>query len=395
MRKSDDGASLRGDDSPMLRITAALTLFIAVACAPATLGAPPSQAASPSVAAPTPTPATPSASPLPGTAFTMPTDREMVTFAADRGALVAFSTKEGLPPYDSKVLRASAPSGPWQTVYESDAHFLPGQVVAGRVALGEYRAPYQGGGAYSEDFTVIDLSTGNATAVDRFAMSAATFRGGGGGPRRPVGSVVLGPDRVAWTRLIEGPGGSVTGELRVALLAEPGRVTPIGSSPEWIAALGIDARRLLYVLGGKSEDQLHVRDLDNGVDRIVATGPVGDQQVGGGIPGFNRAFLAGDWAIWLDTPGATAGKVRAVNLASGEERTIGAGGSSCDALSVGTRYVSWYCSANAFVILDTKTLEPTRDAPSAIGAAPMASDDALLWFTVVPGGRTVTLYRPR
>jgi len=209
---------------------------------------------------------------------------------------------------------------------------------------GEYRAPYQGGGAYSEDFTVIDLSTGNATAVDRFAMSAATFRGGGGGPRRPVGSVVLGPDRVAWTRLIEGPGGSVTGELRVALLAEPGRVTPIGSSPEWIAALGIDARRLLYVLGGKSEDQLHVRDLDNGVERIVATGPVGDQQVVGGIPGFNRAFLAGDWAIWLDTPGATAGKVRAVNLASGEERTIGAGGSSCDALSVGTRYVSWYCS---------------------------------------------------
>jgi hypothetical protein len=81
-----------------------------------------------------------------------------------------------------------------------------------------------------------------------------------------------------------------------------GGPTPIGSSPEWIAALGIDARRLRYVLGGKSEDQLHVRDLDSGVDRVVARGPVGDQQVVGGIPGFNRAFLAGDWAILARYP---------------------------------------------------------------------------------------------
>lgn len=371
---------------------AVLAVCLTAACAPTTATPSASPVPSGSLAAAS---VTPSAS-LPGT-FTMPTDREMVTFAADRGALVAFSTKEGLPPYDSKVLRASAPSGPWQTVYESDAHFLPGPVLGGRVALAEYRAPYQGGGGYSEDFTVVDLSTGTSVAIDRFAMSAATFRGGGGGPRRPVGSIVLGPDRVAWTRLIEGPGGSVTGELRVAPLAEPARVTAIGSSVEWITPLGLDAHRLLYVVvvGGMTEEQLHLRDLDTGADRVVTTGPVGDQQTQGGIPFFDRATLAGDWAIWLDTPRAAPGKFSALNLLTGTQRTIDADGSSCVGPSAGTRYVSWYCSATAAVVLDATTLEPARDVPATIGVAPLASDDALLWFTVVPGGRTVTLFRPR
>ena len=39
------------------------------------------------------------------------------------------------------------------------------------------------------------------------------------------------------------------------------------------------------------------------------------------------------------------------------------------------------------------TLEPVA-APAGFGVAPVASDDALLWFNVIPNGRTVTLYRP-
>jgi len=300
----------------------------------------------------------PSVSPsAPPRTFTMSTDREMITFAADRGALIAFSTKDAPPPYDSKIQRADPST------------------------------------AYSVDFTVVDLSTGKGSAIDRFALSAATYHGGGGGPRRPAGSIVIGPDRAAWTRLVEGAGGSVTGELRIASLAEPGRATVVGSSTEWIRPLGVDAHRLLYVLGGKTEDQLHVRDLDTGADRIVTTGAVGDQQREGGIPGFNAAVLAGDWAVWLDTPRAAAGKIRAVNVASGAERSIDAGGSSCSGVSAGTRYVAWYCAANINGILDVTTLEPTRDVP--FGVAPEASDDALIWFTVIPNGRTVTLFRPR
>jgi hypothetical protein len=328
-------------------------------------------------------------------AFTMPTDRDMVTFAADRGALIAFSTKDSPPPYESKVQRADPSTNRWSTIYTSDSHFAAGHVAAGRVALAEYREPLQfGGGAYSVDFTVVDLATGAGTAIDRFALTSATFRGGGGGPRRPVGSIVVGPDRAAWTRLIEGPGGSVTGQLRVASLTAPSEAEVIGSSTEWIAPLGLDGHRLLYVVGGKTEDQLHFRDLDTGVDRTVATGAVGDQQREGGIPGFNVAVLAGDWALWFDTPRAAAGRIRALNIVSGAERTIDAGGSSCGTTpTAGTRYVAWYCAPNVNGILDAKTLERVLDVPA--GVAPEASDDALLWFTVVPNGRTVTLFRPR
>jgi hypothetical protein len=320
----------------------------------------------------------------------------MNSFGADRGALIAFSTKEGLPPYSSKVQRAEAPNGPWKTVFEIDASFAGGgQVVAGRVALIEYREPYQGGGAYSEDFTVIDLSTGKTTAIDRFALSSATYHGGGGGPRRPVGRIVLGPDRVAWTRLVEGPGGSITGELRVATLADPARAKMVGSSAEWISPLSVDAHRLLYVLGSKTEDQLHLLDLDTGADRVIARAAMpADIQVTP-LPGLNRALLSGDWAIWLDSPRASDGLLRVVNIADGVDRTIAMGGSSCTEPSVGTRYIAWYCAAGVFGILDANTLAPAATKPAGIGVAPEASDDALLWFDLSTNPRHVVLYSPR
>jgi hypothetical protein len=364
-----------------------IAIGLTAACAP--VGAPSSVTSSPSAAGTVANDA-PAAS-VSANAFTMPTDRDMISFAADRGALIAFSTKDTPPPYESKVQRADATTNAWRTIYTSDSHFGAGRVANGRVGLAEYREPFQGGGAYSVDFTVVDLMTGTATAIDRFALSSATFRGGGGGPRRPVGSIVLGPDRAAWTRLAEGPGGAVTGELRVALLADPARSTQVASSAEWIAPLGLDAHRLLYAIGGTTEDQLHIHDLDTGADKIVVTGAVGDQQREG-VPGFNAAVLTGDWAVWLDTSRSASGRIRAVNVVSGADRTIDAGGSSCGQVSAGSRYVAWYCATVAG-ILDARTLELARDLP--VGVAPEASDDALLWFTVIPTGRTATLYRPR
>jgi hypothetical protein len=378
----------------MLKAIAVLLVFVAISCAPTSVGATPTASPTSFVASHPPTiSAVPSFPPAPGT-FSMATDREMNFFAADRGALIAFSTKEGLPPYASKVQRAEAPNGPWKTVFETDAKFMGGgQVVAGRVALSEYRAPFQGGGAYSEDFTVIDLSTGKTTAIDRFALSSATYHGGGGGPRRPVGRIVLGPDRVGWTRLVEGPGGSVTGELRIATLADPSSAKIIGLSAEWISPLSLDAHRLLYVLGSKTEDQLRLLDLDTGADRVVARAAVpADIQVAP-LPGLDRAALSGDWAIWLDSPRAADGFLRAVNIASGVERTIAMGGSSCTEPSIGTKYIVWYCSAGVVGILDPKTLEPLAAKPAGIGVAPEASDDTLLWFDLSTNPRRVVLFR--
>jgi len=380
----------------MLKAIVVLLVFAAISCTPTSVDAPRTASPTSFVASAPPTiPPVPSLSPAPGT-FSMPTDREMNSFAADRGALIAFSTKEGQPPYASKVQRAEAPNGPWKTIFEIDASFSGGgQVVGGHVAFVEYREPFQGGGAYSEDFTVIDLSTGKTIAIDRFALSSATYHGGGGGPRRPVGNMVLGPDRVAWTRLVEGPGGSVTGELRVATLADPARAKLIGSSAEWISPRSVDAHRLLYVLGSKVEDQLRMVDLDTGADRVVASAAVpADIQVTA-FAGLDRALLSGDWAIWRDSPRASDGSLRAVNTVSGVERTIAMGGSSCTEPSIGTRYIAWYCSAGVVGILDPKTLDPVTTRPAGVGVAPIASDDALLWFDLSTNPRRVVLYRPQ
>jgi hypothetical protein len=135
-------------------------------------------------------------------------------------------------------------------------------------------------------------------------------------------------------------------------------------------------------------------DLDTGVDRVIVTGAMPTEIQVSAVPGFNQAVLSGDWAIWLDSPRATDGVLRAVNVVSGVQRTIDMRGSSCSPPSVGTRYIAWYCSAGVVGIIDAKTLEPVAK-PAGTGVAPLASDDALLWFDLTTNPRSVVLYRPR
>lgn len=329
----------------------------------------------------------------------MPVDREMSSFFGDRGALVSSGRKEGPAPFESKILRAEAPNGPWRSVYESDGAFMLEKVSAGRIAFMEYREPYQGGGAYSENVLVVDLSTGQKIEMDRFSLSAATYRGGGGAPRRPVGSVVLGPDHAAWTRLVEGAGGSVSGVLRIAPLSDPASVQTIASSSEWVAAIGLDSRRLVYIVGGKTEDQLRVRDISSGIDTLVATAPVSNTAVFGG-PGMDYAVVSGDWAVWFEDPKTPTTSARAVNLVSGEQRPLDVGGSGCVGPTAGSRYFAWTCSKQPtsnlepLTILDATTLAPVKPIPLGTGVGTIAMDDGLLWFNVIDSSRTVTLFRP-
>ena len=378
----------------MLKAIASLALFVAVSCAP-TVGAPSNTATAPLASVSASTSAAPSAIVTAAGTFSMRTENDMHVFAADGGALVAFSTKDGPPPYASKIQRAVSPSGPWMTVFETEASFVgSGQVVGGRAGVTEYREVLQGGGASSADFTVVDLSTGKTTRIDRFALSSATFRGGGGGPRRPVGRMVLGTEWVAWTRLVEGSNGSVTGELRAAALSDPTRAKIVGTSAEWISPLSVDAHRLLYVVGSKVEDQLHLLDLDTGGDRLIATGAMPADFQAFPVPGLDRAALSGDWAIWRDAPRAGPGTMRAISVTTGAQRTIDAGGSSCSEPSVGTRYIVWYCSADIVGIIDAKTLAPLTK-PAGMGVGPVASADGLLWFDPRTTPRQVVLYGPR
>ena len=378
-------------NKPMMKSIALFTLIFGMSCS--------SVGTAPPSALPRTTPgasASSSASPGPlaGSTFSMPADQDMVSFYADRGSLIAYQTKDAPPPYDSKIVRAE--SGSWKLVYESDAKFMMDRVSGGRIGFIEYRETYQSGGAYSDVFVVVDIASGQKTEIDRFALSAATYRGGGG-PRRPVGTITLGPDHVAWTRLVEGPGGTVTGELRIASLADLKASQIVTTSSEWVLPLDLDSQRLVYVLGGKTEDTLHVREVQSGIDKVVATGAVGDQQRGE-VPGFDFAAVSGVWAVWLDGLKATSPSGHALNLVTGEERVLRVAGSSCSGVSGGSRYFVWACGRSDdprdSLIVDAKTLDTVRPIPADTGVGLIASDDGLLWFSVPGSGRTVTLFRP-
>jgi len=373
------------------------TLILAISCSTANTSSP---SVSPSTA-PTAS-ASPSASALPGSTFSMAVDREMLDFFVDRGALIARSTRESSAPYESKIWRAEPSTATWRPVYVSDAMFQFEKVANGRIALVEYREPVQGGGAFSQVVMVTDLVTGAKVEMDRFSLSAATYRGGGGAPRRPVTALALDSDRVAWTRLVEGPAGAVMGELRLAAIADPRAQQVIASSSEWIQPIGLDSRRLIYVIGGKTEDQLRIREIGSGVDTLVATAPVGDTVVLG-PPGIDRAAVSGDWAVWID-PARVVGETTqavAVNLTTAERRTLDARGSGCGPVTAGSRYFAWSCaksngSGEPYVVLDAKTLSPIPLARQGLSYGLVAADEGVIWLNAVAGGasRQVTLYRP-
>jgi hypothetical protein len=210
--------------------------------------------------------------------------------------------------------------------------------------------------------------------------------------------MTLGPDHVAWTRLVEGPGGTVTGELRIAPLADPKASQVVTTSSEWLRPLDLDSQRLVYVLGGKTEDTLHVRQVQSGIDKVVARGAVGDQQRGE-MPGFGYAAVSGVWAVWLDGLRATSPSGHALDLVTGEERVLKVAGSSCSGVSGGSRYFVWACGRSddpqSSLIVDAKTLDTARPIPAGAGTGLIATDDGLLWFNVVDSShRTVTLFQP-
>jgi len=75
------------------------TLIVAISCSTA-------GTTSPSISSSTAPTASSSQSTgaLPGSTFSMPAERDMVSFYADRGSLIAYQTKDAPPPYDSKIV---------------------------------------------------------------------------------------------------------------------------------------------------------------------------------------------------------------------------------------------------------------------------------------------------
>lgn len=373
-------------------------------------------ASTPSATSPTPTPTTavatgtaatttsprPAQALLRGDVTTATGEREMVSFFADRGSLLARATREGLPPYLSRIHRAERSTGMWSTIFENDAMFMLEKVAAGRMAFVEYREQPLSAGAHDMTIVVLDLRTVKTQIVDHFALSAATFRGGGGGPRRAAGGLIsLGPNSIAWTHQRELPGGVVEAELRVSSFADLSRADVIGRSREWIEPISIDDRELLYVVGGTEKDELRLRDLDSGRERIVAEVRAPSQSAGRDGP-----VISGAWAGWIEHPpmagapdtkpgGPSTTTLRAVNVPTGEVRERVLGAEHCSRLTANASYFAWDCGARGATqqAFDTRSWA-ARDvlAIGSTGSAALAAvDGGFIWYEAFAGTQRVSL----
>jgi hypothetical protein len=277
----------------------------------------------------------------------MTAERDMIEFFADRGSLLARATRDGGAPYLSKIQRAEPLSGSWRTVFENDAMFMSEKVAAGRMALVEYREQPLSGGAHDITVLVVDLSTGQKQDIDRVALSDATFRGGGGAPRRAAGGLVaLGMNNISWTHANELAGGVVEAELRVATLTDPRAATVIGRSTEWIEPVYVDDSIVVYVLGGSERDEVRLRSIATGEDRRLTTFASPTQ-----VSGRGAAARSGSWIGWLETkPAAVPTRsvpsvvtFEALNVATGELRSMDAGGPGCSPLTGNALAFAWSC----------------------------------------------------
>jgi len=75
-------------------------------------------------------------------------------------------------------------------------------------------------------------------------LDRTVFYPRGGGQAGDSGAVVLGGGLVAWVRLVEGSGGSITGELRVGLPNQPAQAKLVATSDTWLRPISVDATRM-------------------------------------------------------------------------------------------------------------------------------------------------------
>lgn len=387
------------------RLIVLVSLLLACTAQPVTTATPSESPTAPGTFTPAPT-ASPTQSgravALHGATFAMPVDDHAEQFFADRGSLVALASKQGPPPYASKVLIAYPALGPWREVYATDARFNSPVLANGFLALLEYRE--QGAGAYTERLVVVDLPSGRPQVVDSYALSAATFRGGGGGPPRPAGAMMLGGGLVAWVRLVEGSGGSTTGELRVSLPNQPAQAKLVATSDTSIRPISVDVFSLVYRITRGFTTEIRVRDLASGAERVLATRAVRDiTNVSAGLP-FDRAARSAAWVGWVEdpqsgTPTPTESTLHAVNIANGATRELSLGNSYCPMITGNDRFFALNCSGArpSVVLVDTIswTALPTATSVSSGPFLLQASDmSELLWQDRLAGSRRVVLFTP-
>jgi hypothetical protein len=307
-------------------------------------------------------------------------------------------TREAPSPYLSKLQRFDPRGSSWQDVFVDDARFEYSRPDAGRIPLVEYRE--SGGGASDKTFSVLDLASGRPTRIDAFALSSATFHGGGGGPRGPRTTFALSGERVAWSRVNELPGGVTEGELRLATLGDPTHFTTIERSRLTIEALWLDAATLGYLVGGTDQDEIRVRDLATGADRVVGkvVAPGQDRGVGGTA----RSDKVFGWIENLPSGSSVRGGTmrsvfHALDMATGSARELDLGATTCVSLTGNSLGFTWWCwdtgpTATSLAYFDPRTWRSVEIVRSGDRLNdPSAFDGGFMWYDLVAGVRRVNV----
>lgn len=265
----------------------------------------------------------------------------------------------------------------------------------GFVALFEYRE--HGGGASSHKLVLIDLPSGRAQLVDGYALTA-TFHGGAGGPPRPGPAVVLGNGLIAWVRLAEGAGGTITGELRVGLPHRSAEAPLVVRSDALLRPVAIvDGTTLVYVISADRGVELRAREIASGAERVLATGQMGT----GGIAPFAESARSGTSVAWIEESPQGTSTLRVVDVRSGATRDMPLGQSYCVGLTGNVRYFALNCTSNTapprVVLLDTASWTEVPVAPvTANGPFLLAAGGIteLLWQDRIQGRQRVLLFTP-
>ena len=332
----------------------------------------PSSVIAPSIS-PNPATASPQPTPVPSASATSPAGALpfAAQMAASDGLLTAALRLDVAAPSVAKttVFAADARATPatWRTIGAFDAFPLGMSIANGRVALALSREPAGGGGGFSAEIVVIDAASSASSSIWSATFTPATFRGGGGGPKRAGVKVVLGGGRLAYTRLTEVVGGDLVGELRVRDLGN-GRETVIGSSARWIEPIAFSGSMLAYSIGGDPLDEIREVDLASG----AATKAIVQASL------IRMHAYNGRWLLYTTTKNEQVGPYSVVlrDIPAGTERVLDPSG---DRVSMNERYAVWVTqparsSFRAFDLVDLR---------DRVILTPRAS---LIDLTAVPGG---------
>lgn len=321
-------------------------------------------------------PATPSAtvSPPPlrvvlqGRQTTFTADRDLHRLSSDGRWVVAVHVAEPGTGPRSFVLAgdADAPSPTLRELFTSSAHITNIALVAGRLAYTEYTEDGRGGWSARTD--LLDLATGARREVWKGSFTAATFRGGGGGPRRAGHTYTLDERRIAYTHLIERTAGDLSAELRVREIAS-GVERTIGRSDRWIDPIGFALDEIIYSAPAENIDQMHAVELATGRTRLLLS-----------APNLRSASLGGGRLLYSTTTNEQAGPYRLLlrELATGQERTLDENG---DLASLGALAV-WRSHPSVRERTTFKAADPRDGAEVRV----VADDRFVPWMQAVRNG---------